>query len=88
MPMNLYYAEWPDRSVTILHAPDSFEAYHMLDQEGDPESAKVWTTNNPAAIITVMGPHFTMSVHRDMDYRWARVLMPKFQDVYGRDSCL
>ena len=82
--MKLYFAEWQDKSVTIVHATGSFQAYHLLSQVGEPETASVWVADGPASIITHMGPDSRMTIHRDLDYRWSRVIMPKYESVYGR----
>lgn len=86
--MKLYFAEWQDKSVTIVHATDAFQAYHLLSQVNEPEYAQVWVAHGPASVITFMGPDQRMTIHRDLDYRWHRVLLPKYERVYGRERAI
>jgi len=50
--MRLYYAEWPNKTISIVHAEYDLQAFYILDEEGDPSQAKVWSADNLAAIIS------------------------------------
>lgn len=75
--MKLYYAEWPNKTISIVHAKNNTEAFWLLDQEGDPGSAKVWSTMDACAITTSKKGQ-GLEIDRDPDCLWARVLMPGF----------
>lgn len=75
--MKLYYAEWPNGEVTIVHAKNSLDLFWLLDQEGDPYSAKVWSTKDSCAITTSKSGR-GLKIERDPDCLWARVLMPGY----------
>jgi hypothetical protein len=81
--MNLYFAEWPDESVSIVHAKNSIDLFFILDEEGDPYSATIWTTKDPCAIITSRKGR-ALEVHRSIDCVWERVLMPGLDKVYSK----
>lgn len=78
--MKLYYAEWPNGEVTIVHARNSLDLFWLLDQEGNPYSAKVWSTSDECAITTSKKGR-GLKIERDPDCLWARVLMPGYATV-------
>ena len=75
--MKLYYAEWPNGEVTIVHARNSLDLFWILDREGDPYQAKVWSTNDQCAITTSqVGEGLKINRDGDDDCVWRRVVMP------------
>jgi hypothetical protein len=81
--MNLYFAEWPDKTVSIIHAENSLDLFFILDEEGDPYSATVWKTKEPCAITTSKMSQ-GLKIHRSIDCVWARVLMPGQETVNSK----
>lgn len=77
--MKLYYAEWPDGTVTIVHAKDSLELFWILDREGNPYRAKIWSTRDACAITTSeKGEGLKINRKGDDDCVWRRVVLPGF----------
>ena len=84
--MNLYYAEWPNKTVTIAHAKNSIDLFFLLDEEGDPYQATVWTTKDACSIQTSRNSK-GLHIDRDTSCVWARVLMPGLDRIY-KGSCV
>lgn len=81
--MKLYYAEWPNGTVTIVYAKDNLDLFWILDQEGDPYQAKVKVTKDTCAITT--SKHGKgLAIHPDSECLWARVLMPGYDKIFGK----
>lgn len=75
-----------DDSVTIAHAENTRDLFHLLDEEGDPCSVKAWVSKEQARIITNCIRTGEMSIHRDLDYHWMRVVMPSLETIYGKEE--
>lgn len=77
--MKLYYAEWPNGEVTIVHANNSLDLFWILDREGDPHQVKAWSTKDQCAIVTSKkGRGLAINRDGDDDCVWSRVVMPGF----------
>jgi len=78
--MKLYYAEWPNKTISIVHAPNHIQAFWILDEEGNPLQAKVWSANHLAAIIS----HRTkrgVKIYRGNEDDWKRVEFPSWDKL-------
>lgn len=82
MLMNLYFAEWPDGTISVVHAKNSVDAFWLLDQEGNPYAATVWLAKGEACIISEKTLTGGLAVYRDLNADWRRVVFPGLGAVY------
>jgi len=78
--MKLYYAEWPNKTISIVHAPNLYEAYWILDEEGEPTKANVWSADSLAAIISSRGKR-GLQIMRENEHDWTLVKFPSFEEL-------
>lgn len=50
--MRTYLASWPNGTITVLTASNEVELFDTLDEEGDPEQAKVFILPTKFAVTT------------------------------------
>lgn len=84
MSMKLYYAEWPNKTISIIHAKNHIEAFWMLDEEGDPYLANIWYANH-RAIITSEKINRTgwLAFNLDEESGWEKVVFPSYDKILG-----
>jgi len=80
--MTLYYAIWPDKTISIIHAGNHVEAFWILDDEGDPFEAEIWSTDGIAAITSEM-TEGGLEFHCDTEHGWTYVTLPSYDKILG-----
>lgn len=80
--MKLYYAIWPDKSISIVHAKNHIEAFWFLDEEANPYSAKIWYAAHHA-IITSEKINRTgrLAFNLDEESDWKPVVFPSYNKL-------
>lgn len=80
--MKLYYAVWPNESISIVHAKNHTEAFWLLDEEANPYSAKIWYATH-RAIITSEKINRTgrLAFTLDEDSSWEKVSFPSYNKL-------
>jgi hypothetical protein len=82
--MKLYYAIWPDKSISIVHAKNHIEAFWFLDEEGNPYVAEIWYATHQA-IITSEKINRTgrLAFTLDEESGWEKVVFPNYNKLLG-----
>jgi len=50
--MKTYLVCWPNSTITVVSAPNENKLYDTLDEEGDPEQAKIYILPTRFAVTT------------------------------------
>jgi hypothetical protein len=82
--MTLYYAVWPDKSISIVHAKNHIEAFWFLDEEADPYAADIWCATHRAMITSErINRTGRLAFTLDEESGWEKVVFPSYHTLLG-----